>query len=263
MLGVKFSNITEEEEVGLKYFLDELGRSNLKFLFLDEYPHHLLGLLLDVWTHIRSGCLQKFELRMDWLHFFRYPERVPQTISFLEDLTHLHIGVLVVEAQGVRALGSLPKLVVLKLYSYNSPRFSVSSKDGFQCLKVFWYCCEHGTTSGLQFEAGAMPHLRRLLLDINASATDFVSGIWHLSCLIQVRGTIYCGSTSTASALEASIRDQVSENPSALEASIRDQVSENPNKPLLELNRKRKGRLLPRPEPPLEESVVEIQDEEE
>ena len=248
MLGVKFSNITEEEEVGLKYFLDELGRSNLKFLFLDEYPHHLLGLLLDVWTHIRSGCLQKFELRMDWLHFFRYPERVPQTISFLEDLTHLHIGVLVVEAQGVRALGSLPKLVVLKLYSYNSPRFSVSSKDGFQCLKVFWYCCEHGTASGLQFDAGAMPHLRRLLLDINASATDFVSGIWHLSCLIQVRGTIYCGSTSTASALEDSIRDQ---------------VSENPNKPLLELNRKRKGRLLPRPEPPLEESVVEIQDEEE
>jgi len=200
---------------------------------------------------------------MDWLHFFRYPERVPQTISFLEDLTHLHIGVLEVEAQGVRALGSLPKLVVLKLYSYNSPRFSVSSKDGFQCLKVFWYCCEHGTASGLQFEAGAMPHLRRLLLDINASATDFVSGIWHLSCLIQVRGTIYCGSTSTASALEASIRDQVSENPSALEASIRDQVSENPNKPLLELNRKCKGRLLPRPEPPLEESVVEIQDEEE
>lgn len=128
----------------------------------------------------------------------------------------------------------------------------MSSKDGFQRLKVFWYFCEHGTSTGLQLEAGAMPHLRRLLLDFQASDTDFVLGIQHLSCLVQVRATIYLGPTSTtASAAEA-------------EAHIRDQVSENPNNPVLEFNKKHQGHLLPRPgqpsnvKPAEESSVIAI-----
>ncbi|KAL6908025.1 hypothetical protein ACP4OV_002195 [Aristida adscensionis] len=249
MLGVRFSYIVEKDEQSINHFLQEVGKSNLQFLFLDEYPHHLLDLLVDCWSCVRPRHLRKFELRMDWLFFFRYPPIVPLKISNLIDLTHLHIGVLEVEAEGVHALGSLPNLVLLKLYSYTSPRFSVSGEDGFQCLKVFWYCCKHGDSStGLQFEEGAMPHLRRLLLDFGASETNFVSGIQHLSCLVMVRATIYCGPTST---------DLITE------AHIRDQVSQNPNNPVLEFRRKRQGRLLPRPGPPptvkpAEESVIEI-----
>ncbi|KAG2562991.1 hypothetical protein PVAP13_8KG297800 [Panicum virgatum] len=234
MLEVNFSFIAETERQGIKHFLEEVGKSNLQFLFLHDYPHRLLGLLGDCWTRVRPCYLRKFELRMDWL---LCPPIVPGEISFLIDLTHLHIGVAVVEAEGVRALGALPKLALLKLHSFNSPRFSVSSKDGFQCLKVFWYFCEHGASMGLQLEEGAMPHLRRLLLDFQVSdETHFVSGIQYLSCLVQVRATIYCGSTSTAA--------------SAAETHIRDQVSQNRNNPVLEFNRKRQGYLVPRQGPP-------------
>lgn len=245
MLGVRFRmthNTAEAERQGIKHLVEEVGRSNLQFLFLDEYPHRLLDLLVDCWSHVRPRYLRKFELRLDWL---LCPLKVPQEISFLVELTHLHIGVSIVDAEGVRALGGLPKLVLLKLHSLRpqhgltgepqSPaRLSVSSKDGFQRLKVFWYVCEHGAWTGLQFEEGAMPHLRRLLIDFQYSSedTDFVLGIQHLSCLVQVRATIYCEPTST--------------EVSATETHIRDQVSQNPNNPLLEFNRKRRGRLVRR-----------------
>ncbi|EMS53986.1 Disease resistance protein RPM1 [Triticum urartu] len=249
MLGVRFritynSTAKEAERQGIKHLVEEVGKSNLQFLFLDEYPHRLLDLLVDCWSHVRPRYLRKFELRLDWL---LCPLKVPQDISFLVDLTHLHIGVSIVDAEGVSALGGLPKLVLLKLHSLRpqhvygltgepqSPaRLSVSSKDGFQRLKVFWYVCEHGAWTGLQFEEGSMPHLRRLLIDFQSSEdTDhFVLGIQHFSCLVQVRATIYCEPTSTTV--------------SAAETHIRDQVSQNPNNPLLEFNRKRRGRLVRR-----------------
>lgn len=246
MLGVRFrityNNTAEEaERQGIKHLVEEVGKSNLQFLFLDEYPHRLLDLLVDA----RPRYLRKFELRLDWL---LCPLKVPQEMPFLVDLTHLHIGVSVVDAEGVRALGGLPKLVLLKLHSLRphdlltgespSPRLSVSSKDGFQRLKVFWYVCEHGASTGLQFEEGAMPHLRRLLIDFQSSGTDhFVLGIQHFSCLMQVRATIYCGPATSTEV-------------SAAETHIRDQVSQNPNNPVLEFNRKRKGRLVRRLGPP-------------
>ncbi|KAI5003959.1 hypothetical protein ZWY2020_031202 [Hordeum vulgare] len=246
MLGVRFrityNNTAEEaERQGIKHLVEEVGKSNLHFLFLDEYPHRLLDLLVD--ARPRPRYLRKFELRLNWL---LCPLKVPQQISFLVDLTHLHIGVSIVDAEGIGALGGLPKLVLLKLHSLRpqhgitgepqSPaRLSVSSKDGFQILKVFWYVCEHGAWTGLQFEQGSMPHLRRLVIDFQSSEpedTDFVLGIQHFSCLVQVRATIYCEPTSTTV--------------SAAETNIRDQVSQNLNNPLLEFNRKRRGRLVRR-----------------
>ncbi|KAL6654513.1 hypothetical protein ACP70R_007978 [Stipagrostis hirtigluma subsp. patula] len=253
MLGVRLGYIPETEAQGLRHFVEEVVKSSLQFLFLDEYRYQLLDLLADCWRQERPRYLRKFELRMKWL---LWPSKVPKEIPFLTDLTHLHIGVLEVEAEGVRALGKLPKLVLLKLYSYTSPRFAVTSGDGFQCLKVFWYCCAYGAATamdeqraaakGVEFEAGAMPHLRRLLLDFSASETNFVSGMQHLSFLVQVRATIYCEQTLTATAAETNIRDQ---------------VSQNPNNPLLELKRKRKGRFVPRPEQPsaVKPAVIPIQ----
>nr|UBY07294.1 NBS-LRR disease resistance protein [Dasypyrum villosum] len=240
MLGVRFrityNNTAEEaERQGIKHLVEEVGKSNLQFLFLDEYPHRLLDLLVDCWSHVRPRYLRKFELRLDWL---LCPLKFPQEISFLVDLTHLHIGVSIVDAEGVRALGGLPKLVLLKLHSLRpqhgftgepqSPvRLPVSSKDGFQRLKVFWYVCEHGAWTGLQFEEGSMPHLRRLLIDFQSSEdTDFVLGIQHFSCLVQVRATIYCEPTSTTvSAAESHIRDQVSQNPQQSPTGIQQKTS--------------------------------------
>lgn len=146
MFGVRFrsshNNIAEAERQGILHFVEAVGKSNLQFLFLDEYPHCLLGLLVDCWSRVRPRYLRKFELRLDWL---LCPPRVPQEIPFLIDLTHLHIGVSIVEAEGVRALGELPKLVLLKLYSLRPPSIAETKRYGgglfFFFIASIYYCC--------------------------------------------------------------------------------------------------------------------------
>nr|CDM80175.1 unnamed protein product [Triticum aestivum] len=199
MLGVRFritynSTAEEAERQGIKHLVEEVGKSNLQFLFLDEYPHRLLDLLVDCWSHVRPRYLRKFELRLDWL---LCPLKVPQEISSLVDLTHLHIGLSIVDAEGVRALGGLQKLVLLKLYSLRP---------------------QHGLTGEPQRPSKVVREQQGWL-----SAPQGVL----------VRATIYCEPTSTTVV-------------SAAETHIRDQVSQNPNNPLLEFNRKRRGRLVRR-----------------
>jgi len=110
---------------------------------------------------------------------------------------------------------------------------TVSNKDGFQCLKALWFNSQYGGGKGMQFEAGAMPQLRRLRLELDARGTrskqdDFDFGIQHLHSLVQVHATIdWMNTTLAASEVEAA------------EAKIREQVSQNRNNPVLELNRRR------------------------
>ncbi|CAL4991855.1 unnamed protein product [Urochloa decumbens] len=219
ILGVKFSRrLNGENEIerrGVNHFLEEvMKKSNLQSLLLDNYLHQLLDLLVA--DHRWPRSLRKFELRIH-----ECLPLVPPEIASLLSLTHLHISVETVEAQAVRALGHLPNLVLLKLHLSVNPRLTVGSEDGFQCLKVFWYdslyCCG-GTGVGLQFEAGAMPQLRRLRLDLDARETmancdNLEFGIQHLvPYLVHVCATIHCKDNSTASEVEAHIKDQVSMN---------------------------------------------------
>jgi disease resistance protein RPM1 len=108
----------------------------------------------------------------------------------------------------------------------------VSSKDGFQRLKVLWYNSQYGGGMGLHFVTGAMPQLRRLRVDLDARGTlskydDFDIGIQHLPCLVHVHATIdWMSTTLTPSEVDA------------VEDEIRNKVSLYPNNPVLELNRK-------------------------
>uniref|UniRef100_A0A0E0AS90 Thioredoxin domain-containing protein n=1 Tax=Oryza glumipatula TaxID=40148 RepID=A0A0E0AS90_9ORYZ len=234
MLGVRFSHLHghngNNDRQGVRQFLEEVGKSNLQSLLLDNYPHLLLDLLLpvDSWAH----KLRKLELRIG----LDADAPVPlQEMASLTALTHLHISVEAVEAHTIRALGKLPKLVVLKLESKTSPCLTVSSEDGFPCLKVLWYNSEYGRGMGLRFDVGAMPQLRRLRLDLDARETgmttnddDFDLGIQQLPCLVKVHATIdWTNTTLTASQVEAA------------ETHIREQVGRNTNRPVLELNRSR------------------------
>lgn len=107
----------------------------------------------------------------------------------------------------------------------------------------------------MQFEAGAMPQLRRLRLEIDAQGTrsenkldDFDIGIQHLPCLVQVHATIdWTNTTLTASEVEAA------------ENQIREQVSRNPNNPVVELNRRRQRPIAK----PSEELVITVNNLEE
>jgi disease resistance protein RPM1 len=242
MLGIRVSHMQRHsaaDRQGVMRFLEELRKSNLQSLLLDNYPHPLLDLLVDSPAH----NLRKFELRIRGC----LPQ-VPQEIASLIAVTHLHINVEAVEAQGVRALGSLPNLVVLRLDLNSSPSMTVSSNDGFQCLKSLWCNSQYGGGKGMQFEAGAMPQLRRLRLELDARGTrskhdDFDIGIQHLPSLVQVHATIDWTNTAlTASEVEAA------------ENQIREQVSRSPNNPVLELNRRRQRYIAK----PSEELVITV-----
>ncbi|XP_052161238.1 disease resistance protein RGA5-like [Oryza glaberrima] len=224
VLGVKFGRLNHHRETdrqGVKHFLEEVVKSNLQSILLDNYLHHLIDILVDSWAHKRRNNLRKFELRIGGCL-----QQVPKNIASLIALTHLHIRVSQVEEEGVRALGSLPNLVLLKLHSETSSRLTVSSNDGFPCLIVFWYV---GDWMGLRFQERAMPQLRRLVLHPNAEKQipDFHFSIQHLHSLVQVRATTDWNDTSVASRVEAYIRGQVYENPNrpAFELSRREQRS--------------------------------------
>ncbi|XP_047072080.1 disease resistance protein RGA5-like isoform X1 [Lolium rigidum] len=226
MLGIRISHRhSAMDQQGVKHLLEDLGKSNLQSLLLDNCPLPLLDLLVD---YPLAQNLQKFELRMHGC----LPQ-VPQEIASLIAITHLHIKVEAVEEQAVRALGSLPNLVVLRLDLNSSPSMTVSPKDGFQCLKVLWFNSQYGGVGkGIQFEAGAMPQLRRLWLELNVQVERskhdaFDLGIQHLPSLVHVHATIdWMNTTLTSSEVDAA------------EAKIREQVSQNPNNPVLELNRR-------------------------
>jgi disease resistance protein RPM1 len=236
MLGVRFSHLYDHHnEMGrkrVKHFLEEMSKSKLQSLLLYNYGESLFDILVETWANKRTPYLRKFELTIRGCLPLD-----PQKIASLIALTHLIIHVPEAEAQGVGALGELPQLVLLNLYADTSTRLTVSSNDGFRCLKVFRYHCQCGGGMGLQFGAGAMPQLQRLWLDFNARETmskygGFDFGIQHLSRLVQVCATIDCKDT-TASEVEHA------------EADIRAQASRNPNNPVLELNRRGHDHLTP------------------
>ncbi|KAL6654263.1 hypothetical protein ACP70R_007728 [Stipagrostis hirtigluma subsp. patula] len=226
MLGVRFYEAYRDNEThrqAIIHFLDDVAKSSLQCVYLDGYPCHAVDLLLDYGAHTSLGHLRKFMLRISYgsLH------RVPEEMASLVELTHLHVTVRRVNAEGLRALGKLPNLVLLNLTNSGTRELCVISKDGFQCLKVFWFECSGSGRMRLHFKEGAMPQLRRLHLKFNVMDAkswfqDF--GIQHLCCLVHASATINCIG-ATAKQVET------------VEAAVTDQISGNPNNPLLDLNR--------------------------
>ncbi|WVZ49360.1 hypothetical protein U9M48_000727 [Paspalum notatum var. saurae] len=246
MLGARFGHLNCENRAdrqGVKRLLEEAGKSNLQSILLDNYLHPLLDLLAGPW----ANNLGKFELRIRGC----LPQ-VPQEIASLIGLTHLQINVEAVEGQAVRALGTLPKLVLLKLESNVSSSLTVTKDDGFKCLRVFWYTnSQYGGGVGLNFQGGAMPRLERLRLDFSAwepmpsNDDGFDFGIKKLTCLEQIHATIdWMNTTLTASEVKAA------------ETHIREQVSGHSNNPVFELNRRRKRPAAMEVEP--EKLVIEV-----
>ncbi|TVU24758.1 hypothetical protein EJB05_27212, partial [Eragrostis curvula] len=218
MLGVTFGYVyipTKTNRQGIKRLLEEVEKSKLHSFFLDDYPCDSVGLLVKHWANKRPHHLKKFELRMS-----DYLRVVPQKMASLIALTHLHIRVRELEAHVICALGKLPNLVLLNLFSRRGTqgRLTIGSKDGFGFLKVFCFSCSIFLGMGLQFEEGSMPQLRRLRIDISPKETksaysDFDFGIQHLYSLVHVHAIIRCKHATVSEAEEAvaAIRNQVSQ----------------------------------------------------
>ncbi|XBI62033.1 hypothetical protein VPH35_042736 [Triticum aestivum] len=123
-----------------------------------------------------------------------YIDKVPGWMSLLENLGELNLYMFSVRPEDVAVLGAIPSLHFLGLRTYfgTDGRILVA---GFRSLKYFdleIFCC--GTS--LEFEAGSMPSLEQLKLELRVhkmeclnGASDF--GIHRLSALTKVEISIY------------------------------------------------------------------------
>ncbi|WVZ49429.1 hypothetical protein U9M48_000794 [Paspalum notatum var. saurae] len=197
--------------LGMMHFLDEVAKlSCLRSLCLECCRGNLFAMLLDCWrTQKRPRRLQKFELRLSGDNL----SEIPQNLSSVTDLTHLHIRVKDVGAEVLCVLRMLPNLVSLTLTPSPTTKETtiIMIKDSFGCLKVFCFDCRTGNMCP-NFGAGSMSNLRRLHLKFNARAARYLRGIEHLSGLVWVHFTVYCGGAadSDVQAAMATIRDQAS-----------------------------------------------------
>jgi hypothetical protein len=166
MLGVIIAQVDQERDrKGLMDFLGVIANSNIQSLCLCKLPASVLDLLLVGWAKKRLHHLQKLQLRIS-------VQQVPQNMSpSLIDLTHLDISVETLDTEGLYILGNLPNLIFLNLTTWEMTENSIRIDSGFPCLRVFWYNCKQNAGMGLQFEAGAMPQLRRLRLEFHIRKT--------------------------------------------------------------------------------------------
>ncbi|WVZ95548.1 hypothetical protein U9M48_041297 [Paspalum notatum var. saurae] len=130
--------------------------------------------------------LERLDLR-DWTF-----SRVPKWIGHRHNLRELRIGAKQILREDVVIMGTqLPRLLVLRLRILGIPmaRIVVGGSTGFPALKRFIFDCD--MVSYLTFEAGAMPELRVLDLDVYVDEWDRAApgGLQHLPRLEKIQAS--------------------------------------------------------------------------
>lgn len=199
VLGLRFDRSHLSDDENARALFEQVANcTKLRSLSLDCLDNKLLDLLL---RFPPSDELRRFELKVS------APLR--RGLAPLVSVTHMDIEIVRLNNEGVRVLGGLPKLVLLKLVSSGiiesklklkriiepqllkkivrvtmrlgkripltkkkgiNSRCTVSGDDGFNCLKVFSFNCLSGGTE-LRFTSGAMKKLERLSLQFSALQT--------------------------------------------------------------------------------------------
>lgn len=187
--------------------LGKLVSSSLRFLRIIRGPGSA-GIGLDSWSspphllqelHIPRCCFQ----------------RIPEWMTSMAILYKLCIRVKQVTQDILDILGGLPSLLDLELRSdaADKPMDILSICNiKFQCLKIFRL---YGPIKGLMFQAGAVPKLEAVSVEIRACQTRsaFVGtpdlGIHHLASLRDLNVWINCegAKAEEVEALEATITD--------------------------------------------------------
>uniref|UniRef100_A0A8R7PMX7 NB-ARC domain-containing protein n=1 Tax=Triticum urartu TaxID=4572 RepID=A0A8R7PMX7_TRIUA len=162
------------------YFLDSYGGASL--------PAYRYPVSLESSCPTDACVLRKLHIT------YCYIDKVPGWMSLLENLGELNLYMFSVRPEDVAVLGAIPSLHFLEPRTYfgTDGRILVA---GFRSLKYFdleIFCC--GTS--LEFEAGSMPSLEQLKLELRVhkmeclnGASDF--GIHRLSALTKVEINIY------------------------------------------------------------------------
>ncbi|VAI93992.1 unnamed protein product [Triticum turgidum subsp. durum] len=90
--------------------------------------------------------------------------RFPKGMAFLTNILKLDIEVYLFDDEDLRILMGMPSLANLQLIVSRSGGVLTVSGNGFKLLEVFHYTNQAYETTGIKFEAGAMPALRWLYL---------------------------------------------------------------------------------------------------
>ncbi|KAF7107870.1 hypothetical protein CFC21_108451 [Triticum aestivum] len=162
------------------YFLDSYGGASL--------PAYRYPVSLESSCPTDTCILRKLHIT------YCYIDKVPSWMSLLENLRELNLYMFSMGSEDVAILGAIPSLLFLELRTF----FGTNGRivlAGFRSLKYFdleIFCC--GTL--LEFEAGSMPNLEHLKLELRVhkmeclnGASDF--GIHRLSTLNKVEISIY------------------------------------------------------------------------
>uniref|UniRef100_A0ACD6A7B3 Uncharacterized protein n=2 Tax=Avena sativa TaxID=4498 RepID=A0ACD6A7B3_AVESA len=154
----------------------------------DIYGFHI-PMSLESWCHVTPCSLRKLHIS------FWFINKVPKWMSSLGNLRELELLIFSMEPEDVAILGAMPALLFLKISIIHGTNGRILIR-GFTGLKYFQMNLLICGTA-LEFQAGAMPNLEHLELDLPVHSmrclngvSDF--GIWHLLALTKVEVLIGC-----------------------------------------------------------------------
>jgi hypothetical protein len=160
--------------------------SNLRMLGVYSYPYSCCADALSSWVSPPFPFLEELHV-LGWTF-----SRIPRWIAGLHNLHSLHFGVSNFSCRDdVGIIGMLPNLIQLYLRIEGDvpPEgiVIISGSAGFKRLELFYL--EIRSTSGLAFEAGAMPNLRKMALAFDQRESDRATvpvGLEHLGGLRKI-----------------------------------------------------------------------------
>ncbi|WVZ95550.1 hypothetical protein U9M48_041298 [Paspalum notatum var. saurae] len=167
--------------------LEKLG--NLKVLSVRSNSVGYCADSMSSWFSPPFPNLEKLDL-LDWTF-----SKVPRWVGRLHCLRELALGAKQILQEDVSMVGTrLPFLVYLSMRVIpgmssvkGGSSIVIEGSTGFMALRLF--CFDSSTMSSLEFRAGAMPQLRRLLLGLDPLEWDEATpvGLEQLPCLEEIR----------------------------------------------------------------------------
>ncbi|TVU38992.1 hypothetical protein EJB05_12391 [Eragrostis curvula] len=153
--------------------LGKLGSRNLKYLSVVRYPE----ICADTMSSISPPHhLETLDLLAWWF------SRIPQWLAKLHNLCSLDLCVREVMQEDVSILGAMPSLMHLQFQVQEIPKEKIiihgNTAHLFPVLRNFQFKCERTVSLQLlKFEAGAMPHLRRLEIETTEKLLEWYGGM--------------------------------------------------------------------------------------
>ncbi|XP_044952719.1 disease resistance protein RGA5-like [Hordeum vulgare subsp. vulgare] len=139
---------------------------------------------------------------------------VPKWIGDLSCLHSLELYVREAKTDAITVLGALPSLVYLYLRVVTCPKAGavIVSKGLFPLLERLTFFSQEDVTPYLGFEAGAMPKVRELSLELDETSWGGAApvGIEHLLGLQQISLTVWCKEKESPEQVKLQVRSAFS-----------------------------------------------------